>query len=134
MNPWYFTRPNTELPPQVDPHFWAAATANRSDAALIESLADDLLEALREREQRRTDLEHAIQRRRDRVAEPVMATKRKKPTRSQIAAHLRPVRTCSQCGAWHLMDCKGDTLVCMMCAHIMPAEGVADAPDDLLMP
>lgn len=45
-----------------------------------------------------------------------------------------PERTCSQCGAdWHqLMDCKGDTLVCMVCAHIMPAEGVPDAPDDLL--
>lgn len=41
---------------------------------------------------------------------------------------------CTECGAGpdQLMDCKVSTNVCMVCGHIMPAEGVPDCPDDLL--
>lgn len=60
MNPWYKPRPNAELPPNVDPHAWAAAIANRSDATLIASLADDLIMAMRAVKQLRVDLEAAL--------------------------------------------------------------------------
>ena len=68
-----------------------------------------------------------------------VSTDRTTPLFVPQAERIRPAMpyntlTCSQCAAppEQMMDARHDTLVCMVCGWIMPAEGCPPAPDDLL--